>query len=203
MPNLLVTHSEVWRCFGVKAVAGDNDALGGLLQHYRPVLTAMAEKSLSPQLKSKSGASDLVQKTCEDAFLGITRVRARNGHQLWWWLSSLLSKNVCDLQRQFVHCQKRSVRQEVPLVDRMDNMDRCSQPVFHEVTSKETAERLQAAMNRIPMAHRQVLQWRFFEEKSCEEIALMVSRSTDSVRMMVNRALRKLELELPGNFISV
>lgn len=203
MTNAVISHSEVWRTFGVKAVAGDRDALGDLLEHYRPLLTTMAGHGLSPRLKSKSGASDLVQQTCEDAFLGITKVRSRNGHQLWRWLSSLLSKNVCDLQRQLVRCQKRSVRREVASVDRMDNMDGFSRPVFEDVTTKETAERLHAPMNRIPLAHREVLRWRFLEEKSCEEIAVMVSRSADSVRMMVNRALKKLELELPSNFFSV
>jgi RNA polymerase sigma-70 factor (ECF subfamily) len=173
------------------------DALGSLLESYRPVLMAIANRSVPAQLRSKVGASDLVQQTCEDAFLGIAAVRAQDGNQLWRWLSSLLSRNVCDLHRRFVDCQKRFVGREEVLGRHINLTGDKDIPVVTGLVKNEMGEQLHAAMSRLPLAHREVLRWRFLEEKSCEEIGVMVSRSTDSIRMMINRALIKLEQELP------
>lgn len=203
MSNALTTHSEAWRSFGVKAVAGDHDAIGNLLELYRPLLMAISIRDLTPDLKAKSGASDLVQQTCKDAIIGITNVRAKDGHQFWGWLSSLHSKKVYDLRRRCIDSRKRSVRREEMLTEGAEGVTTGERSVFHQICSKETAQQLHVALSRIPLAHREVLRWRFLEEKSCEEIAQTVSRSPDAVRMMVSRALKKLEQVLPRNNSSV
>ena len=191
----LTTHSAIWTQFGVRAVNGDRSAIGGLLETYRPLLLAIANKKLSAPLKTKVGASDLVQQTCEDAFVGITHVHARSGGQLWGWLSSLLAKNVADVQRRFIISKKRSIRREVPEGLEVLKQIHGDTPVDKGLIDAEVAEQLYLALSRLPIAHREILKWRFLESHSCKEIGAVVSRSEDSVRMMVNRALERLETE--------
>lgn len=117
MAETTMSHSVIWERYGDRAIGGDRSAIGGLLETYRPLLMAIANQSLSVSLKTKVGASDLVQQTCDDAFVGIMNVRAQNGSQFWGWLSSLLSKNVCDVQRRYVVSQKRPLCREVQQCD--------------------------------------------------------------------------------------
>ena len=78
-----MSHSVIWERYGDRAIGGDRSAIGGLLETYRPLLMVIANRSMSASLKTKVAASDLVQQTCEDAFVGIMNVRAQNGSQFW------------------------------------------------------------------------------------------------------------------------
>ena len=189
------THSAIWAQFGERAVNGDRSAIGGLLETYRPLLLSIANRELSAPLKTKVGASDLVQQTCEDAIIGITQVRARSGQQFWGWLSSLMTKNVIDVQRRFLASQKRSIRREVPEGSEAVTQSNDDTPVDKNLIDNETAEQLHLCLSRLPVAHREVLKWRFLESRSCQEIGQVLNRTEDAVRMMVNRALERLEKE--------
>ena len=194
-----ISHSDVWLSYGEKAIDGDQEALGHLLETYRPLLSALANRSIPESLKPKVGTSDIVQQTCEDAVVGLPAMRARNGRSFWKWLTSLLSKNVADVHRRFVASEKRSVDRESDMnVQQVPKSSGSS--LVQRVSKKELAEHLDAALQRIPPAHRQMLQWRFLEERSFEEIGLMVSRSPDAVRMMVGRSLKRLQQEMPGGW---
>ena len=193
------SHSAIWERYGDRAIDGDRSAIGGLLETYRPLLMVIANRSLSASLKTKVGASDLVQQTCEDAFVGITQVRAQNGGQLWGWLSSLLSKNVCDVQRRYVLSQKRALCREEQQCNGTGFDPSIEIPVDLESIQAELVQQLNFAMERLPRAHQEVLRLRFLESRSCEEIGQLVSRSEDAVRMMVGRSLKRLQRELPGN----
>lgn len=190
------SHSAIWARVGSRAVDGDRSAIGELLQTYRPLLMSMANQQIRGALRIKVGASDIVQQTCEDAFVGITHVRARSGGQFWGWLSSLLAKNVADIQRRFLVSQKRSIRRETPEAQEALKQIHDDTPVDKDLMDAEVAELLHLALSRLPIAHREVLKWRFLESYSCREIAAVVSRTEDSVRMMVNRALKRLEMEI-------
>ena len=183
----------IWAQFGSRALDGDRSAIGGLLETYRPLLMAIANRSLSASLRTKVGASDLVQQTCEDACVGITQVRAQDGNQLWRWLSSLLSKNVCDVQRRYLISQKRTIRREVPQTRSTVFDPPVEMPVDTELMQSEIVQQLHVAIDRLPLAHQEILRWRFLESKSCQEIGGIVSRSEDAVRMMVNRSLTRLQ----------
>lgn len=194
MATTMASHSAIWDRYGDRAIDGDQSAIGGMLESYRPLLLAVANRSLSASLKAKVGASDLVQQTCEDAFVGITQVRAQNGDQFWRWLSSLLSKNVCDVQRRYVLSQKRALRREEKHGMLFDPS--VENPADLELIQAELMQQVNFAMERLPRAHQEILRMRFLESRSCEEIGQLVSRSEDAVRMMVGRSLKRLQGEL-------
>ncbi len=188
--------SSIWQQFGGRAVDGDRSALGQLLETYRPLLTAIAERDLPSVLKPKFSASDLVQKTCEDAVIGIAQLRATSVGQFHAWLTSLMANNVTDVERQFLASQKRCVYRECGELPRAavsrwsDNASPQS-----ELLLAESIERLESALERLPEAHREILKWRYMESRSFHEIGRLVERSEDAVRMMVNRSLNRLQRE--------
>ncbi len=64
------------------ARAGSREALGGLLEGCRRYLLAIAERQLDPELKSKGGASDLVQETFLEAQRDFARFQGTSPEEL-------------------------------------------------------------------------------------------------------------------------
>jgi RNA polymerase sigma factor (sigma-70 family) len=60
------------------------------------------------------------------------------------------------------------------------------------------AERVRAALQRLAEPHRQVIQLRRFEEREVPEIAAIMDRSENAVRVLYCRALQALKAELGG-----
>lgn len=66
------------------------------------------------------------------------------------------------------------------------------------VSQRERAERIQAALNRLPAAHREVLVLRFQEDFALEEIAGVVSAPLSTVKSRLYRGLDELRDLLGG-----
>jgi RNA polymerase sigma-70 factor (ECF subfamily) len=188
--------SSIWRSLGPRAVDGDRSALGLLLETYRPLLMAIAERDLPTVLRPKVSPSDLVQKTCEDAVIGIPQLRATSVNQFHAWLTSLMANNVTDVERRFLASQKRCVYRECDesALAAVQRPDRNASPQ-EELLLAESIERLELALERLPIAHREILKWRYLESRSFQEFGQLVDRSEDAVRMMVNRSLNRLQRE--------
>src|SRR5262245_12749261 len=90
-----------------KARHGNHEALGELLERFRPALNDLAGQLLSPALAQKVGASDLVQETCLDAMRDFGSARVDHAVGLEVWLLALLANNVKDWQRKFQTSKKR------------------------------------------------------------------------------------------------
>jgi RNA polymerase sigma-70 factor (ECF subfamily) len=60
----------------------------------------------------------------------------------------------------------------------------------------EQAEALHRALERLPETYRQVLLWRYQEQRSFEEISQLLQRSPNAVRKLWARALERLEQEM-------
>ena len=192
--------ASAWHLHGERALQGDGHALGALLDAHRPLLMALANRSLPSIVASKVGASDLVQKTFEDAVAGFPQLRARDPAQFWSWLSALMAKNVVDVERKLIVSQKRSVRREE--LDRSALSDQ-HLPRDHSPESvllmNESFDRLSKALHLLPAAHQSVLNWHFLEGRTFAEIGRLVDRSEDAVRMLATRALERLRRELSSD----
>lgn len=186
----------IWNAFGQKAIEGDVDALGSLLESYRPLMKAIAERSLSPRLHVKADVSDIVQETFEHACLSIRTANALNGRQLWAWLRSLLLRRVCDVYRSYASCQKRSVDREVSSSDWQDVIHREQSTASEKLIRIESMERLHKTLLDLPRAYSTVLQLRYVEGLTCDDIAVLIDRTPDAVRMLVNRATACLKTRL-------
>src|SRR5262245_54589341 len=94
------------------ARAGDNPALGQLLEMYRSYLTLLARLEIGRRLQGKVDSADLVQETFLAAHQNFGQFRGDNEPELAAWLRQILASRVAKLVRRYLSARKRDVRLE-------------------------------------------------------------------------------------------
>jgi RNA polymerase sigma-70 factor (ECF subfamily) len=187
------------------ARAGSTEALGHALEACRVYLLGIADEELEPDLRAKGGASDIVQQTFLEAQRDFAGFHGASADELRAWLRHLLLNNVTDFTRRYRVAAKRLVGREVGLAD--DSASGIAgagvpsdtpSPSGHAM-AHEQAEALRRALERLPDDYRQVITWRYLEEKSFEEMAGLMQRSENAVRKLWLRAVERLRLEMDAS----
>jgi RNA polymerase sigma-70 factor (ECF subfamily) len=183
------------------ARAGSREALGRALEACRRYLLRVAEGELGPDLKSKGGASDLVQETFLEAQRDFARFDGSSDEELRAWLRQVLLNNVGAFTRRYRHTGKREVAREVGL-----GADGSSFGVEQALAGSslspsgaaiqhEQALALRRAVDRLPEECRRVVILRFEDGLSFEELGQITDRSADAARKVWSRAMERLRLE--------
>jgi RNA polymerase sigma-70 factor (ECF subfamily) len=180
---------------------GSSEALGQVLETCRGYLLLIAQQELEPALQAKGGASDLVQQTFLEAQRDFVRFHGTTHEELLAWMRRLLLNNLANFRRDFRRA-KRRVTREVAL----PGGDSGSRPIDGlpggtptpsvEVMRDEERQALDRAMERLPEDYRRIIQLRYREERSFEEIAALMQRSPNAVRKLWARAIKRLQHEL-------
>jgi RNA polymerase sigma-70 factor (ECF subfamily) len=187
-----------------RAQAGEEDALGSLLERYRSYLALLARLQISRRLQGKVDAADLVQETFLEAHRSFARFQGTTEKELVSWLRQILAANLADLLRRYLGAKRRDVRLERELT--LD-LDRSSQAVGEGLAagqsspSQQAADREQAvllaeALARLPEHYREVLVLHHLEGLSFPEVGRRLGRSLDSVKNVWTRALATLRRSL-------
>jgi RNA polymerase sigma-70 factor, ECF subfamily len=184
-----------------QARTGSRDALGQLLEPFRPFLLAIAQGELNSDLQAKAGASDLVQDTFLEAQRDFPQFHGHSAEEFQAWLRRILLNNLGNLVRRYRDTDKRQIAQEMSLDD-SDNqglqrglMSSSTSPSGKAIKQEE-AQGLERTLARLPEHYRQVLHWRHREYRSFEEIGQRLNCSPDAARMMWNRAVKALQEQL-------
>src|SRR5436190_19888330 len=90
-----------------RARAGSDEALGQLLEGFRPFLLQMAEEDIGSGLRPKAGASDLVQQSFLEAQRDFKSFRGMSREEALAWLRHILQNNLLDLARRYNATDKR------------------------------------------------------------------------------------------------
>jgi RNA polymerase sigma-70 factor, ECF subfamily len=186
------------------ARGGSREALGLALEDCRRYLLAIAERQLEPELRSKGGASDLVQETFLEAQRDFAQFHGSSPAELRAWLRQVLNHNVGAFTRRFRTAGKRAIHREVDLPGdrRCDGAD--LGPADSTLTpsgaaiEQEQALALRRALARLPEDYRQVVVLRFEDDRSFEEIGRLTGRSAEAARKVWARAMERLRLEWEG-----
>jgi RNA polymerase sigma-70 factor (ECF subfamily) len=188
----------------VAARAGSREALGRALEDCRRYLLAIAERQLGQDLRSKGGASDLVQETFMEAQRDFARFQGSSPEELRAWLRQVLLHNAGAFTRRFRGTTKRAVEREIALPaggtstnPRPDLAGSTPTPSGMAV-AHEQALALRRALERLPEEYRRVVVLRFEEERSFEEIGRLTDRSPDAARKLWSRAMERLRQEWEG-----
>jgi RNA polymerase sigma-70 factor (ECF subfamily) len=184
------------------ARAGSPEALGQLLEACRTYLLLIARQELDADLRAKGSASDLVQETFLEAQRDFAQFRGQTEAELLAWLRQMLLHNLHDFRKRFVRGGKREVVREVSLeavrgqgeLGLLFSSDSASPR--ERLVQNERAERVRRALDRLPEDYRRVLQLRYTEGRSFEEIGAQMQRSANAARKLWMRALERMELEL-------
>ncbi len=184
------------------ARGGSLEALGQVLEACRSYLLGIAGRRLGVELRSKGGASDLVQQTFLDAQRQFERFQGGSEKELLAWLRQILLHNLAHFQRRYRATGKRDLSREAPLAGEASSTDGGAVPVAQtptpseQMVAREEAEAVQQALERLPEEHRQVLALRHQEQLTFEEIGQRLGRSTSGARALWLRAVELLNDEL-------
>ncbi len=177
------------------------EALGRLLEECRGYLLLIAQRELSPGLRAKAGASDLVQQTMVEALRDFERFQGGSEAELLAWLRRLLLNNLGDFARRFQEAGKRQVGREVSLGGASSEAGP-PEPAAGGPTpsvaamTEEHAAALRRALERLPDEYRQAIVLRSQEGLPFEEVGLRLGRSPNAARKLWLRAIESLQQEL-------
>jgi RNA polymerase sigma-70 factor, ECF subfamily len=178
----------------VSATCYNRDRLVFRFNEMRPLLLELANEKICRDIQAKVGASDIVQQTMLEAYQHAHTFQPENDQHIFNWLSKILLNNLRDVSKSFRLAKKRSVNRERRLHSDGNIADRksCTRPL----ELQEDLESLCKALSCLSCAHQQILTWRYHDQLSFPEIADLVGRSEDAVRMLVKRAIRRLAREM-------
>jgi RNA polymerase sigma-70 factor (ECF subfamily) len=183
------------------ARSGSPTALGDALETCRAYLLLIANQEQDPELRTKGSASDLVQETFLEAHRDFSRFGGQTPEELRAWLRQLLPHNLADFTRRYRGTAKRAGR-ELPLDGGSASggaglgLAGADPSPSAEAVAHEQAEALRQALQRLPEDYRQVILFRYQEQRSFEEIGQLLQRTPNAARLLWLRAVERLKQEL-------
>jgi RNA polymerase sigma-70 factor (ECF subfamily) len=183
-----------------RARCGDDDALGQLLERYRPYLTLLARVQIGRHLQGKADCADVVQETFLEAARHVAIFRGETEPEFTAWLRQILATSLARLVRHYLGTQARDVRLERAIGNDLDQSSRDIGQSFVAVqsTPSQRASRgeetvlLAEALEELPEDYREVIVLRHMEALTFPQIAERMGRSVDSVEKLWLRGLTRL-----------
>jgi RNA polymerase sigma-70 factor (ECF subfamily) len=180
------------------ARAGSREALGRVLEGCRRYLLGVAEGELGQDLRSKGGASDIVQETFLEAGRDFAGFQGSSPEEFRAWLRQMLLHRIGAFTRRYRATGKREIGREIELgangswggieqAPAGSNLSPSGVAIEHE-----RALALRRALDRLPEQYRRVVILRLEEERSFEEIGRLLERSPEAARKVWTRAMERL-----------
>jgi RNA polymerase sigma-70 factor (ECF subfamily) len=187
------------------ARGGSPAALGDALEACRAYLLTVAGQELDPALRAKAGASDLVQQTFLEAQRDFSQFDGATEAELLNWLRRVLLNNVANFARAYRATGKRDVGREIELEGGQSSADWRGGLAGDAATPSglvmqaEQIQALEEAIARLPEDYRQVIEYRYRQERSFDEIAQLMSCTANAACKLWSRAVERLEKELQAD----
>jgi RNA polymerase sigma-70 factor (ECF subfamily) len=183
-----------------QAQGGDREALGALLELYRPYLTLLARLEVGRRLRGKADEADVVQDAFTEAVRQFGQFRGCGEPELTAWLRRILAGCLTMLARRFLGTQARDVRLEQTLADDLDRssqildrglIDRGSSP-SHQASRREQAVILADALEQLPTHYREVIVLHSLVGLTFPEVGVRMGRTPVAAERLWTRALPQL-----------
>lgn len=177
-----------------------SEALGELLQQYRPYLELLARVEVGRRLQTKVDTHDVVQETFLEAKRSFPNFRGETSAEFVAWLRSIFAIRLAVLLRHFFGTKARDPRLEKPLDLQLDQTSQLLDRGFfapgnspsQSLVRRERGTELAQALAALPEDYREVIILRHMEELPFADVAARMERSLDSVQKLWLRALSKL-----------
>ncbi len=181
------------------ARAGSDEALGALLEAFRPYLLLIAGAAGDAIPPAKDAPSDLVASAVRRAVDEFDQFRGQSPEELARWLRAILLHHITDVVRHY-RAGRRQAGREVSL----DGGDHCLRDQLPAaglapdecLLAREDARRVRAALERLPGPYAQVLLLRQRDGLPFEEVGLRLGRSAEAARKLFDRALKQFRAAL-------
>jgi RNA polymerase sigma-70 factor (ECF subfamily) len=176
---------------------GDRQALGQLLERYRPRLHAFVEARLDPRLRSRLDPSDVVQEVQLEVTRRMDDFVNRNPMPFHLWIRKTAYERLLKVHRDHRRRARRSVDREVALPDRSSLL--LANPLLagasspsQQMAAQEFADRVSGAVAELPQPDREILLMRHAEELPYAEIGCLLEIEAEAARKRYGRALLRL-----------
>jgi RNA polymerase sigma-70 factor (ECF subfamily) len=179
--------------------------IDAMLSKYEGYLQVLAELHLVPLLRSRVGASDILQETFIDATRGWVGFRGKSENELRAWLRTILLNNVRKAIDFHIHAEKRSVRSQVSFHD-LPGLQQSS-VMFEEamvqqvdspseqISKEELLLAVTDSLASLSQSDRRIVILRNFHNLGYQAVAEELGKSEAACRMMWLRAIEKLRDE--------
>lgn len=185
---------------------GDRDALAEYTDLKRNQLLAFISKNISDALRKKVEPEDILQEVIISALNSFSEFDMGD-REPFSWLCHLAERRIIDAHRKYISAEKRSAKKEVgmfssPQDDQKGLVDLLvvSMTSPSKAFSRDQKEfHMLQALEELPEDARIALTMRYIESSSSKEIAEKLGKSEGAVRVLLTRALSKLNETLRHN----
>jgi RNA polymerase sigma-70 factor (ECF subfamily) len=178
------------RSFLVRSLGGDERARNQLLERLRPRVYLWVQARLSPALRARVEPDDLTQEVLVAAHRGLDGFRGDDPKGFHAWLFRIAENRIRDAADHFGAQKRQAVDRSAPSQTSPSSM----------ALRREAAARVHDAVAALPDDYRQVILLRRIEEQEFEQVAEVMGRTVNAVRILYCRALKALRdaLGAPG-----
>jgi RNA polymerase sigma-70 factor (ECF subfamily) len=191
----------------MKIRSGDRDAFDELFGRHREHVRRAVELRLTPKLKARFDASDVIQEVHLEAYRRLDDYLARDPMPFGIWIRKTAQQQFQKIRRAHLHTKLRSVNREQAFPEESSMMiaSQFLSPTtsLHLQLAKRERERLvQEAVAELDELDREILLMRIVEGLPHTHIAQILEVSSDVVRQRYGRALIKLQARLAAKGLS-
>lgn len=170
----------------LEALDGGPEEVGDLLEHLRPRLVLWAASRMSSGLRAKAEPEDVAQETLLAVSKAIGSFRSREDRAFLAWLFHIAENRIRDLAAHH-GAQKRQPGLRLTFSQTSPST---------AAARHEQVERVRDALTRLPEDYCEVIRLRRIEERDVREIAELMGRTENAVRILYCRALKALRAAL-------
>ena len=178
--------------------SGEEAALVTFLQTNEQPLLAFIRSRIGSRLQKKIEPEDVLQEASMEAI----RVLGQTDLSTWeplHWLFQICERKIIDAHRRFFASQKRDAGREAALPAGSDaaglaNLLAASMTTPSQAFSRDQRQlRMLAALETLPDDQREALRLRYLIGLPSKEIAQKFGKSDGATRVMISRALSRLQ----------
>ena len=178
--------------------SGEEAALVTFLQTNEQPLLAFIRSRIGTQLKKKIEPEDILQEASMEA----VRVLGQTDLSTWdplHWMFQLCERKIIDAHRRHFASQKRDASREAALpagseAAGLANLLAASMTTPSQAFSRDQRQlRTMAALETLPDEQREALRLRYLVGLPSKEIAKKFGKSDGAMRVMISRALSRLQ----------
>ena len=182
----------------------DSDAMGSLMEKYRPRLLVVVQFRLDRRLKSRIDADDVLQEAFIEAATRLDDYRKCNDKMSFFlWLRFITMQKLIQLHRRHIGAQARDANREVAIfrsyspqatsmVLAAQLLGKMTSP-SHAAMRKENKHRIEKGLSEMDSIDREVLALRHFEQLTISESAQLLGINDSAAANRYFRAIRRLK----------